>query len=187
MQESGAHLPQAFPQPSGQVTRGHPQRGLGAGLDDLEHGLGLREIQTSGQKGPQSELPRPGQARPLGQDLPENGLEHRKPRVAVNFHHILPGVGMGSPHEGEQNFVEHVTLGIKDVPQVKAVGLPNSAGAARAKNAARDGLGFGAAKPHDADARLSRRRGDGRNGVPRRGPDHGESALSSWKSFFRTG
>ena len=105
----------------------------------------------------------------------------------MDFHHVLPGVGVGGAHQGEENLVQDVSLGIKEVPQVEAVGLPGGAGAAGAEEPAGDGFGFGAGEAHDADARLSGRRGDGGDGVPRLGPGHSDSELSPWRSFFRMG
>jgi hypothetical protein len=103
------------------MGRSHPERGLGAGLDDLEDCLGLGKVQATGKKGPEGKFPRTGQTRPLGQRFPQNGFENGIPGVAVDFHHVFPGIRLGGPHEGEKDFVKNTPLGVEHVPQVEAV------------------------------------------------------------------
>jgi hypothetical protein len=47
-----------------------------------------------------------GQTGPAGQDGLQNFLQDQNPAVALNLHHLVPGVGLGPRHINEKDFVE---------------------------------------------------------------------------------
>ena len=75
--------------------------------------------------------------------------------MAVDLHHVFPGIGVGGSHPGEQHFIDDFSLGTDDLSQVKLVGTPLAAGTAGAKDLPGDLPGPGAAETDDAYARLT--------------------------------
>ena len=113
--------------------------------------------------------------------------QHPVAGVAVDLHHVFPGIGVGGLHPGEEHFVDDLPLGVDDVPQIEPVGAPGLAGSVGAEDAPGDGGRLRAAETDDADARLARGGGNGGNGIGRVRPGHAGPAASSWPSFFLTG
>ena len=80
-----------------QVRRRHLEVSFGPGPDDLQDRLRLGQIEAPGEKRPQGKLPRPGQARPGGQGQVQDAPQDPIARMAVDFHHVFPGIGIGAP------------------------------------------------------------------------------------------
>ena len=169
------------------MRRRHLEVSFGPGPDDLQDGLGLGQIETAGKVRPQGKFSRVGQTRPRGQGQVQDAPQDPITRMAVDFHHVFPGIGVGRPHEGKHDFIDDFTLGVIDVAQIEPVGLPRRAGAMGTEEAMGDGEGLGAAQPDDADPRLAQRGADSRNGIGRTGGGHAEPAASSRLAFFLAG
>ena len=87
--------------------------------------------------------------------------------MAVDFHHVFPGIGLGRPHESQEHLINDLACGVNDVAQREPVGPPCLAGLMGAEEAAGDGMGLRAAEPDDTDPRLTQGGGDSRNGIGR--------------------
>ena len=107
--------------------------------------------------------------------------------MAVDFHHVFPGIGVRRPHEGDHDLIDDFTLGVDDVAQIEPVGLPRGAGTMGMEEAAGDGKGPRAAQPDDADTRLTQGGADSRKGIGRIMRSHAGPAASSRLSFFLAG
>ena len=103
------------------MRRRHLEVSCGPGPDDLQDGLRLGQIEASGKKRPQGKLSRAGQARPRGQGQVQEAPQDPIARMAVDFHHVFPGIGVGRPHKSEHNFIDDFTLGVDDVAQIEPV------------------------------------------------------------------
>ena len=122
---------QTPPQAALQMDLGHLDGGVGAGPDHLQDRLRLGQVDPAGEKGAQGELSRLGQPGPLLQDQGQDSRQHPVAGVAVDLHHVLPGVGVGGLHPGEEHFVDDFPLGVDDVSQIEPVGAPGLAGLVR--------------------------------------------------------
>ena len=90
-----------------QAGRSAAGGGFGAGVDQIGHGFGLRQIHLAVQKSPLAEFARPGHAqarqnfaiRPTrARDFQRAGqqpLQDHRPAVRLEFQHVFAGKGMG--------------------------------------------------------------------------------------------
>ena len=120
-----------------------------------------------------------GQTRPGGQGQVQDAPQDPVARMTVNFHHVFPGIGVGRPHDADQDLVNDLTCGVDDPAQIEPVGLPGRMGVMGAEETADNGLGRRAAQPDDTDPRLADGGGDSRNGIGRFMEGHAGPAASS--------
>ena len=110
----------------------------------------------------------PGLARraPERSDDLEDPGEQEGTAVAVDLHHVFPGVGMGGLHEGEQHLVHHGPgVGVHQMTQVESMALKGLNGFPGPEQPFGDVPGQGPAQADDPDAPLSHRGGYGGNRV----------------------
>ena len=103
------------------MAGGHLETGVGAGPDHLQDRFRLGQVKPAGEKGPLGELPGLGQARPLVQHQRQKTRQHPVAGVAVDLHHVFPGIGVRGLHPGEEHFVDDLPVGVDDVAQVEPV------------------------------------------------------------------
>ena len=84
---------------AGELGEGLLQVGVGAGLDDRVHGLGLRQVLLAGEERPQGELPRPGRPGPAREQVGDQPLHERRRAEGVELGEVLPGVGVRAGEE----------------------------------------------------------------------------------------
>ena len=138
-----------------------PQAGFGPGPDHVENGFRLRQIDAAIEEGPQGELARLGQAGAVAEYQLQDALQRQRAAVAVDFNHVLSGVGVGCSHVGDEHFIyAFARLGVDDVPVAQA-----AVGQLAGEDGFGDGKGIGAAEADNADAPFAKGGGDGRDGV----------------------
>jgi hypothetical protein len=95
--------------------------GFRAGVDQIDHRLGLRQIETPIEKGTLGKLAGLGHAGTAGQ----HGLQHApgtdRTAVAANLCHVLAGVRARATHHTEQGFIHPLPLGIDDITVISPV------------------------------------------------------------------
>jgi hypothetical protein len=84
--------------------------GAAASLDDFQNSFGLGKIKTAGEKSPQGKFSRVGQPRALLQGQVQDLLQDRVTGMAVYFHHVLPGITVGTVHDRQQDFIHHLAV-----------------------------------------------------------------------------
>ncbi|MFN8537906.1 MAG: hypothetical protein U0232_10590 [Thermomicrobiales bacterium] len=152
-----------------------------AGGDDAEHGFGLGEVEAAVGEGAQGEFARFGGAGTGAQAGAQHFARGDEAAVALEFDHLLAGVGARRGHADGEGFVDRrAAVGVDDRAVDQAVGgeAGDVGGAApgAAEDFCGDGGGFGSADSHDADAALAERGGDGGDGVS----VHGSSGVGRW-------
>ena len=142
--------------------------GLGCGgLDDVDDGLGLGEVEPAVQKGALGELARPGLPGPGGEERLERGAQHDGGAVALQFGGVLAGVAVRRAADGAQAEVEHAPGSVHKAA-VDELAVP-VLGHGPAVGGAEHGLGGGdrpgAGDADDAYGGDDLARGDGGYGV----------------------
>ena len=131
------------------------------GVDQIAHGLGLRQIDAAVQKGAQGELAGLGQAR-AGVERALHGVaQHDGRTVAGDLDQVLGGVGARRGEEGDHHLVDGVAVRVEQLRQVRLPGTPFGG----SEELRGDGARLRSGKAHDAEAGASRRSGDGDDGV----------------------
>lgn len=127
-----------------QLGRGQPHPLHAGGGHQFGHGLGLRQIDTTVQKGPAGKLAPFGLARPVGQHGFQHGLEHGRPAVALDFGRILAGKGVGTGKKDRQGVVQVRSVGVHDATVVQGAGdKTGETGRGRPKNGLQHGARAG--------------------------------------------
>ena len=123
-----------------QLGRGQPHPLHAGGGHQFGHGLGLRQIDTTVQKGPAGKLAPFGLARPVGQHGFQHGLEHGRPAVALDFGRILAGKGVRTGKKDRQGVVQVRSVGVHDATVVQGAGdKTGETGRGRPKNGLQHG------------------------------------------------
>ena len=140
---------------------------LGAGMDEIQDGLGLRQIEFIVQKGAFGEFAGLRLARAGGEKHSEDALGGLRAAMALDFDGIFAGIGMRSAENQQQDIVEHfVRGGIDDLSVCEgAGGARGGQGRGAAEQSIGEGIGFGAGDADDGDGACARRGGDGGDGV----------------------
>ncbi len=126
----------------------HSEAGFGPGPDHIENGFRLGQIDAAVEEGPQGELARLGQAGAVAERQLQDALQRERAAVAVDLDHILPGVGVGCGHVGDEDFIHPLArLGVDDVAVAEA-----AVGQLAGEHSFGDGQGFSAAEADNADA-----------------------------------
>ena len=79
-----------------ELSGGVPGGGCGLGVDEVHHGLRLRQIQTAVQKGPAGEFSGPCLPGAGGEQGGEQLPQHHRGPVAVKLGGVLAGVAVGT-------------------------------------------------------------------------------------------
>jgi hypothetical protein len=78
----------------------------GPGGNEISDSLGLKEVHSIIQECALRELPRVGLPGPKLKAALEQGGKHHRPPVALKFHHVLPGKGVGARKIDHETLVE---------------------------------------------------------------------------------
>ncbi len=145
----------------------HTQGGLSAGLNHVQHGFGLGQVQPPVEEGTQSHLARLGRASAGRQRQPQNAAQRHNAPVGLDLHHVLPGVAVRTRYGHRQHFVHHIAgLWISNVSKSEAARLQTIRCTSRRHEKPPQNRGsFRAAYLHDAHPTLSQRCGNGGYGI----------------------
>ena len=113
------------------------RRGLGARVDQVGHGLGLRQVELVVEEGALGELAGPGEAKArqtrragiavdLGRGLQaarEQELHHDRPAVRLQLEHVLAGVGMRRGKVDRQAAIDRRALPVEERHQGRVARL----------------------------------------------------------------
>ena len=80
--------------------------GVGLGVDQIGHRLGLREVEPAAEEGAQRELAGGREARARGQQGRQHAIRGQPAAVAGELHHVLAGVRARSAEHGRHHLVE---------------------------------------------------------------------------------
>jgi hypothetical protein len=127
-----------------QRAAGRARGGLGAGVDEVGHGLGLREVELVVEEGALRELARLGQAAARAglQAARQQQLQQHRAAVGLQLEHVLAGVGVRRREVQRQALVDGAPSasrkgssvawrGASVRPQTAAISGPESAPEAR--------------------------------------------------------
>ncbi len=89
----------------------------GIGLDEINDGFGLGQIQLAIQKSPLGEFTPLGGTGTGDVQRFQTGSQHGRGAVAVKFHGILAGVGMGAPGNNGHTLVDDTALPVMELTQ----------------------------------------------------------------------
>ena len=139
-----------------------PRGAFGTGLDEVEDGLGLGQVDLSIQKGALGEFAGVGLARAGGEEGVEDAPGGLRAAVALDFDRILAGVGMRRAEHEPERVVEDFAGAGRDGRAVRErAGGPRGE---RRRRAAVQAVGqrerAGARKADDGDGACARRGGD---------------------------
>jgi hypothetical protein len=134
----------------------------GVGLDEVVDGFGLGEVDASGEEGSLGELAGFGEAGSGCEGAAEEIVEQDGGAVGGDLDDVVGGVGVGGGEEGDDGFVEGLTVVVDDFGES---GLGGGQGVAKAEQRFGDGAGVGAGEAEDADASSTVGGGDGGDGV----------------------
>jgi hypothetical protein len=73
----------------------------------IEHGLGLRKIQPSIEKGSLGKLARHSQPGPCGYQAPAQLIQHHRPTMALHLDDIFSGIRMRPFHHDHERLIKH--------------------------------------------------------------------------------
>ena len=137
------------------------------GLDDVDDGLGLGEVEHAVQKGALGELARPGLPGPGGEECLERGAQHDGGAVALQLGGVLAGVAVRRAADRAQADVEHVPGGVHEaaVDQLSVPVLGHGPAVGGAEHGLCGGDRPGAGDSDYAYGGDDLARGDGGNGV----------------------
>ena len=94
---------------AGELLVGGGEREFRARMDQIRHGLGLREINASVQKGAAREFAGLGQPRAVFEQRVEHQLRGQNTAVTGNLHRVLARERARRAQHGEQHFVNHLS------------------------------------------------------------------------------
>ena len=163
-----AQLVDALGELAGELFVGGAQGQLGARVDQIGHGFGLREVNAPVEKGAAGEFAGLGQPRAVCEDGVEDQFCGQNSAVAGDLDDILAGEGAGRAHDGEQGLV-HVLAVAHDVAEVDRMrrrgGRFDGRCAGGRKGAVRDGERLRAREADDGQPAFAERRGNRSDGV----------------------
>ena len=125
-------------------------------VDQVDDGFGLRQIQLFIEVGAQREFPGLRPPRPERDGPRDQGFDQQRSAVAVQFEHVLAGVGMRCRKIQRQPLVEGAAVGAEKAGRCR---LPRRRQAAQHRGGDRGAQRSGDA--HDGDAAPAGRRGRG--------------------------
>ncbi len=140
---------------------------LGTGMDEIQDGLGLRQVDFVVQKGSFGEFAGLRLARAGGQKGVEDALGGQRASVTLDFDGILAGVGVRSAENQQQGLIEHLPGGRIDDLTVEegSGGARGGRGRGTAEKPVGEGIGLGAGQADNGNGAFARRGGDGGDGV----------------------
>jgi len=83
---------------------------FGAGMEDVEDGLGLGEVDPAMQESSFRKLTRAGHPGTFPVERSQEGFHDQRISVAADFNQILPRVGTRPRPEGEDRFVQDFAI-----------------------------------------------------------------------------
>ena len=139
----------------------------GLGVDQVNHGLGLRQVELTVQKGAARKFS--GQRLPCarGKQTLQSRRQHRGRTVALQLDRVLAGVAVRRGGADGHGLVDHAALTVAQLAQhqlVRGRGLQRKA-AAQLEHPARDLGAAWAGQPQNADRAGRFARGDGGDDV----------------------
>ncbi len=144
---------------AGQRARRRARRLLGAGVDQVGHRLGLRQVELVVQERPLRELAGLGQPQPErlpGLEHPaQQQLQHHRPAVPLQLEHVLAGVRMGRRKVDRDALVDRAAVAGQERPVGR---VPRRQRAPEQRRDDRRQVVPG--DPHHADAAAPRRGSD---------------------------
>ena len=150
-----AHL---LRQPAFHLAQRHPRGLVRARPDQVQHRLGLGQVQSPVQERPLRELPRLRVPRPVGQHQAQHLPNHVKASVAMDLDGILARVAPRLAQEREHHFVHHrASTRVPYPPVIQPVGLPTHVLAN--EDLLSDTLGVRTAQAHQSHPAFPRGRG----------------------------
>ena len=150
-----------------QLSRGQTCGPFGAGMDEVQNGFGLCQIQFIIQEGSLGEFAGFGLACSRRKESMKNALGDLGAAMALNFNRIFAGIGMGGTEKQAEGLIETLAGGgIHDGSMGKGAGRTGR-GWSRggSKQEVGQEIGFGAGYSDNGNGSFAGGSGDGCNGV----------------------
>ncbi len=111
--EPGGKLAYKLAKAAGEFFLGQEQAGARRGGDGLGYGLSLGQVELAIEKGPPGEFPGLGEPRAHGQETVQDRLQNGRAAVAVDFDHVLAGVGGRALEKDRQDLVHNLAFQVE--------------------------------------------------------------------------
>jgi hypothetical protein len=159
IEQTGTDFHETLPESARQGSLGGEQSALGAGMEDVEDGFSLGEIDPAVEKGPFGELPRASHPGSLAVNGLQDGFHDQRVAVAADFDQVLAGVGAGTGPQRDDGLIQELFF------QVETTGDGLARGQGLPGEIRGNGGGLGPTDPNQRQGGNSRGSGTGSDGV----------------------
>ena len=135
------------------LVHGHPVGSGRSGSNQIGYGLGLAQVHLAIQESPLGVFAGEGRTASALDETTHHLLEDVRRTMARDFRRIFAGVGVGSPKDGHQHFVDDFAFSRMDFPEGEGIGLAfvQRFSTHRGKDSGGDADGFGTRNTYHSD------------------------------------